>query len=132
MKKSILYPIVPRKGQSFKGVKVTVVPNQSMTLQQIVKRFIKKESLPLSKEGFYEDRYDYDLEKIQKEDLVEKDEIMAQVKADVKAKDEKHKKAVAEEQDAMKRAAAAKKAELYEEFKKQQDPKNVPPKPPQE
>lgn len=121
-----LYPTVAVKGKSFKGVKRVTVPNQSMTLAQILKRFVKRESLPLEKEGFYEDRYDYDLEKIQREDLVVKDEIMESVKSDVKAKDAKHKQAVATEKDAMKRAQAAKKAELYEEFKKQQDP--IPPK----
>lgn len=129
MKQTILYPKIVVKGQSFKGVKVTVVPNQSMSLQQILKRFIKKESLPLSKEGFYEDRYDYDLEKVQTEDLVVKDEIMADVKADVKAKEARHKQAISNEKDAMKRAQAAKRAELLEELKAQ-DPKTTSSKQP--
>lgn len=127
-----LYPKYVRKGQSFKGVKITVVPDQSMSLKDIIRRFIKKEALPLSKEGFYEDRFDYDLEKVQHEDLVVKDEILETVKADVAKKKEKHEKEVEKEKDAMKRAAAAKRAELFEEFKKQQDPKGSDPKPQKE
>lgn len=45
-----------------------MIPNQSMTLREIIKRFVRKESLPISKEGHYEDRYG-DLEKMSKQDI---------------------------------------------------------------
>jgi len=57
-----LYPPVKVTGQSFKNVKRIVLPSQSMTLREIIKRFIRKESLPIEKDGIYEDRYE-DLEK---------------------------------------------------------------------
>jgi len=84
MKKDVLYPDVKRPGQSFKGSKVCVVPNQSMGLAEILRRFVKRESLPQSKEGVYEDRYDYDLEKLSKADLTEQHEVINKVKQDVK------------------------------------------------
>lgn len=46
-----------------------VVPDQSMGLKEIIKRFIRKESLPIQKQGFYEDRFG-DLEKMANEDIV--------------------------------------------------------------
>jgi len=112
-----LYPVVPVKGQSFKGVKKVVVPSQSMTLQEIIKRFVRNEALPVSKEGVYEDRYDYDLEKLSKEDLTVQHEVIEEFKEKAKKLDEKAKKEDSEKKDAMKKAAAAKRAELLAELK---------------
>lgn len=64
-----LYPTVKVTGKSFIGVKRVTVPNQSMSLREIVQRFIRREPLPMSKEGLYEERFG-DLEKLSKEDIV--------------------------------------------------------------
>lgn len=80
------YSVIPRvevRGQSFKGVKRSVVPNQSMSLREIVTRFIKKESLPISKEGIYSEVHG-DLEKIQHEDFTEKMDRINDLKSKVK------------------------------------------------
>lgn len=63
-----LYPPVKVAGQDFSKAKIVVVPQQSMTLKEIIKRFIRKESLPIEKEGIYEERMG-DLEKLAKSDI---------------------------------------------------------------
>lgn len=60
-----------------------------MSLQEIIRRFVKRESLPMSKEGTYEDRYDYDLEKLAKADRTIQDEVVDDLKSQVKAADKK-------------------------------------------
>lgn len=126
-----LYRPVTIKRKSFKGVKKVVVPNQSMTLQQILKRFIKREPLPVEHKGYYEDRYDYDLDKVLHEDPVEKSEIFEDVKANVEAAKQKAEKA---QTSAMEKAKAKKKQEEEALFatwqEKQKDPKTSPPKQP--
>jgi len=79
-----LYPDVHVKGQSFAHVKKVVVPMQSMSLREILRRFVRKESLPVSHEGTYEDRYDYDLEKLAHEDLTVKEELLSEFRQRVK------------------------------------------------
>lgn len=79
-----LYPPVKVEGQSFKGVKVITVPNQSMTLKEIIKRFIRKESLPIDKEGVYVEGLG-DLEKMQHEDMTYRDDRIAELKSIVKS-----------------------------------------------
>lgn len=75
------------KGQSYKNAKVVVVPNQSMSLQEILRRFVRRESLPISKEGTYETRFG-DLEKIQNLDITEKMEHVAKIKLFLKKGEE--------------------------------------------
>lgn len=111
-----LYPQVTVKGKSFVGVKKHVVPMQSMSLREILRRFVRKESLPISHEGTYNDSYDYDLEKLAKEDMTVQQEVLAEVKAKAAALDKEVKKQEAEKKDAMSKARAAKKAKLMEEF----------------
>lgn len=77
------YPEVPREPQSFVGVKKCVLPNQSMTLQEIIRRFVKKESLPIEMQGVYNDSYDYDLEKLGKADITVREEVVAELKVQV-------------------------------------------------
>lgn len=77
------YPEVARRSQSFKGQKVNTVPSQAMSLQDIIKRFIRKESLPIEKQGFYEERLG-DLEKIAREDMTERADRLRYVKDMVK------------------------------------------------
>lgn len=79
-----LYPPVKVIGKSFVNAKRTVVPNQSMSLREIVKRFVRRESLPLSKEGTFEDRYG-DLEKLSKEDITVQMDRVEQIRADLLA-----------------------------------------------
>jgi len=128
-----LYPPRRQKGQSFKGVKKVVVPNQSMTLQQILKRFIKHEALPIVKEGVYSDEQDIDLEKFKHEDPVDQEEMIQEQRVRTEGLKQKAEKA---KTSAMEKAKAKKKEEeeqLFATWQKQQsDPKNVPPKPPTE
>lgn len=75
-----LYPSVQVTGQSFKKVKRCVVPNQSMSLREIIKRFIRRESLPVHQEGSYEERFG-DLEKLSKADIVVQMEKVDELKS---------------------------------------------------
>lgn len=85
-----------RAGQSFTGVKRCTVPNQSLTLQEIVKRFIRRESLPISKEGVYEDRFG-DLEKLAKADIIEQMAKVEELKSQIKAFQDREKARAAKE-----------------------------------
>lgn len=99
-----LYPDVKVQRQSFKGTKRLTVPNQSMSLREILRRFVKREALPVMREGVYEDRME-DLEKLAKADPVIQME---------KAQEWK------EKGDAMKKAAAEKAAKERAAFEEQQ------------
>lgn len=65
-----------------------------MSLNEIVRRFVKRESLPMSKEGLYEERFG-DLEKLAKADLVEQMERVEQLKSQIAA----YKKRVKEDEE---------------------------------
>lgn len=114
-----LYRPVKDQPKSFKGVKSITVPNQSMTLKEILRRFIRREALPIEKQGTYETRMG-DLEKLAQQDITvqmervqEIKENLARAKArmDMKAEDEKR---------------AALKKELEEQQKQQQQPPPTP------
>jgi len=79
-----LYPPVRKIGQSFKGVKRCTVPNQSLSLKEIVKRFIRREQLPVAKNGVYEERFG-DLEKISKMDIYDQMEVVKDLDSKIKA-----------------------------------------------
>lgn len=117
-----LYPKVVVKGQSFHNVKKSVVPNQSMTLKEIIKRFIKHESLPIIKEGTYSDKQDIDLEKFVHEDITVRHDMVEEHKKHVKGmKDDLDK----QNKTALQKARDAKKAEqdeLFDRLKKDQTP----------
>lgn len=68
-----LYPNVKVEAQSFANVKIVTVPKQSMSLREIIKRFVRHESLPISQEGIYEENMG-DLEKFAREDIFTKHE----------------------------------------------------------
>lgn len=55
-------------GQSFVGIKRCTVPNQSLSLREILKRFVRREPLPLHREGSFEERFG-DLEKVARADI---------------------------------------------------------------
>lgn len=115
MKKLENYFIPPRAGQSFKGKKVYTLPRQTMTLGEILRRFIKKELLPELKQGIYEDRYEMDLEKLAKADRVHRDEVVEELKT-VNKKRQKKIEDFEKEQERLKQEAQ----------QKQKDPKGEP------
>jgi len=119
MKNVRLYPDVPRVRRVRFG-KSKTVPNQAMSLREMLKRFVRREALPVEKEGVYIES-EYDLEKIPHMDRVEQEAILDDLKAataKAKAKVDKKKK---EEVDAAIAAEVAKQKE--EEAKRQSDPK---------
>lgn len=63
-----LWPTVKITGQDFSKEKSITVPNQNLTLRDILLRFIRKESLPVDHDGMYADNLG-DLEKMQHEDI---------------------------------------------------------------
>lgn len=91
MSSLIKYPVYSRKGQSFKKVKRVTVPKQSMGLEEILKRFVRREELPIEKRGFYADNLG-DLEKLSHADIVVQRERAADLRkkmAGVKSRQEK-------------------------------------------
>lgn len=75
MRKITNHPAVrPIVGQSFKGCEVLTLPNQSLTLKEILQRFVRREALPVAKDGEYTEGYG-DLEKIARKDITEQMEI---------------------------------------------------------
>lgn len=63
----------------FSKSKVMTVPNQSLTLKDILKRFIRKEALPIEHQGFYETRFG-DLGKVKDMDLTEQVDVIDNIK----------------------------------------------------
>jgi len=92
---SIASPVLGA-GQRFSGKKL-VVPNQAISLQEILERFTRGEPVAVGQDVSYHESDD-DLEKIQYMDLTERDEFIAQQKETQKsyAKQEKRKKAEAD------------------------------------
>lgn len=74
-----LYPPVPPVLEDYRNVKVVTVPNQSMTLKDIIARFMRKESLPIEKEGIYAENLG-DIEKISREDVTVRHERAADLR----------------------------------------------------
>lgn len=70
MRKLVLYPSVPRVHPDYSKTPVVVVPNQSMTLQEIIKRFLRKEALPIEKNGVYLEGFG-DIEKLARQDIID-------------------------------------------------------------
>lgn len=66
------------KGISFKGVPNILVPDQGMSLNDILKRFTRGEAVPVGQPVHYEDagdRFDIDVEKMQFADMTERAEF---------------------------------------------------------
>lgn len=74
----------PTVGQSFVGQKKLTVPSQNLSLREIIRRFVRREALPQSKDGLYEDRFG-DLEKLSRMDIVEKMEKVEELKSQIAA-----------------------------------------------
>lgn len=120
-----LYPEVVVSKQSFIGTKVCTLPDQSITLKEIIKRFLRKEALPISKEGLYEDRMG-DLEKLANEDITVQMERAQELKATLK----KAQKQKEDHDNNLKAEAEAKvkadREQLLRDLKAQNDPKPDP------
>lgn len=92
-----LYPSARSTSVSFRGVKRMTVPGQSLSLREIVRRFVRREALPVNaKDGVYEHRFG-DLEKISKLDLVEQHEIIDSLKVKIADFNAREKARVAKE-----------------------------------
>lgn len=114
-----IHPDVPRVRRVAYGKKRTV-PNQAMSLREMLRRFVRREPLPVEKQGVYIES-DYDLEKLPHLDRTEQDEILAEMKGKTekaKAKVEKKKK-----EDADKVIAEEVAKQKAEAAKQQSDPK---------
>lgn len=74
MFKAIAWPDAS-KGESFEGQPVLVVPNQSLSLQDIIERFTRGEAVPVGNDVNFHDSDD-DIEKIRHMDLVDREEFM--------------------------------------------------------
>lgn len=123
MKKTVLYPVVPRVRQVNIGKKRTL-PNQAMSLREMLKRFIRREALPVERKGVYIET-EYDLEKIPHLDRTEQDEILTEMKAKTAKAKEKLDKRQKEDQE--KAIAAEIEKQKAEDAKKQSDPKGASP-----
>lgn len=102
-----LYPIVPRVQQDFSKAKVHVLPMQCLTLKEIIKRFVRREQLPIEHDGIYEENLG-DLEKIQREDITVRMDRIETLKDGL----DKRSKRIAREEAAKKAEEDAKKAEV--------------------
>lgn len=74
----------PAQGTDYSNVIDQVVPDQSMSLEEILTRFVRGESLPVGKEVNHGDESDnplnVDLEKLANSDLVDKEEFIDKLK----------------------------------------------------
>lgn len=86
-------------------------PDESLSLKEILKRYVRGERLPTSvKQGYYESRYPYDLEKLQNLDITQKLSIAEEMKEYVKAqklREEEAARKAKEEAEALKAQAEA-------------------------
>lgn len=91
----------PSKGQSFVGVKSVFVPDQSMSLEEILRRFTRGEAVPLGHETHYDEHAEsddsIDIEKMAHADLVDKAEYYQKLE-EVKIAYDKQEKAKARKQ----------------------------------
>lgn len=113
--KSVALPS-PSVGTDYSKVIDQVVPDQSMSLQEILKRFTRGEKVPVGHEVSYHES-DTDLEKLSKSDLVDKAEFVDKMK-EVKVRFDKQEKK--KKRDAIEAEKARIKAEAIAEAKKEE------------
>jgi len=114
---------VPRVRKTFEGVKRVTVPNQAMSLKEMLRRFIHREPLPVEKQGVYIES-DYDLEKLVKEDRTEQEAIIEDMKKDVARKKKRVEEAEEKALAVQKAKDDAAEADMRARIEKQQDPKS--------
>lgn len=106
-----LYRPVKVIGQDLSKEKVITVPNQSMTLHEIIQRFTRRESLPVMQNGTYREDMG-DLEKLSKEDITVQMERVEDLRTKIKNASTRMKqqeeKRLADEAEKQKAAQAAK------------------------
>lgn len=109
-----------RKPRLFPGVKSKYVPDQAMSIAEMFRRFVRREPLPAEKDGVYVES-EYDLEKISHMDVIEKQEVLAEMKErttlkenKMKAAQEKQRKAEEEKLKAAEAAASLKQSDPKE------------------
>lgn len=100
MVKNVHYPNAKAgPGQSFAGEKRMTVPRQSMSLREIVARYVRREPIMVnSREGVYEHRFG-DLEKMSKLDIFEQHEIIDELKLKIAQFEEREKARVQKEKE---------------------------------
>lgn len=102
--KSIACP-EPSKGQSFEGVIDQLVPDQSMSLKEILERFTRGESVYAGNNVSFDDDSDVDLEKLGNSDLVDKAEYKDHLKEIQKKYEKQEQKKIAKLKDDQKKQA---------------------------
>lgn len=120
--KSIVSPSPRPASRDWTKVEKLTVPDQSLSLQDILERFTRKEALPIGKEVSYNDEVEIDspfavdLEKLAKADIIDKNEAVAQWK-EVSQTYEREQKA----REAQQKKAAEKAAKEAEESRIQKE-----------
>jgi len=94
--KCVALPGVRWPGVKYSGPKL-VVPNMAMSLQEILERFTRGESLEIGRDATFDDEGDDDLEKVAHMDPVDKQEFIDGLKQTRKDYEKQEKKRAAEE-----------------------------------
>lgn len=107
---------VSQGGEDYTNVEKIVVPDQGLTLKEILERFTRGEALPVGKDAQYgDDTMDVDLEKIKHLDLVDRQEFyekLDEVKQKWQRQEKAKEKTEAEKRKAEEKAAFDKKVRL--------------------
>lgn len=114
--KSVATNVLPWAGVVYTE-KVMVVPNMSMSLQEILERFTRGEPLEIGQDTAFDEEGDDDLEKVRHMDLVDREEYINRLKHIRKTFDKQQRKKKKDFEDAARLAAieeikAAEKAAL--------------------
>lgn len=126
MKKALKHPKFILRGEDYSNSEVLVVPNQSMSLHEILLRFTRKERLPVSHEHIYGDEIaekgvpigDLDLEKEARQDIFDMHQRAESIRDRIKVAREKQRKKLEEIEAAKKE----KEKEVIPERKPVSDP----------
>jgi len=106
---------MPALGVSYKGQKKIVVPDQSLSLKEILTRFTRGEAVPVGHAVTHDEDTDVDLEKMRYADLVDRAEYvdsLKEVKRKFEEQEAKKKKAEAERAKAIAKAEEEKRIRI--------------------
>lgn len=84
MRTRSLFRSTPTKRRGGAGIRLTV-PRGCMSIAEMLRRYVRREALPAERRGIYVD-VGYDLEKVAGMDRVEQQDVLDQVREDVKVK----------------------------------------------